>query len=323
MKKNQRKLFYPKKNVTDAYIFKTNSSNQNHDIVHRRGDEPDFKINDELYAFVYEDMPQELSLEEKAVFIYCKLCEALNFDGSYLYRRKLNENEYSSEFDQERVESIKPYSDVLTFDFARIYAEFVNELGDGIEAVTIETENSDWLTGFYTENVSVELDPFFIDQINAIDDIIRMKTGIYPRGWRAIDEDNIMHEIFLDMCTLTFKQGPRVDLNEYVFHCEQAYCPSFDENFENRLNVLTQIFKNSNIKGSEAIVLLLGFDNCGFLPGGFSETYVGKKQNQNGKEVYKRQLLMQRKSEKDKVYIFDSENLNIDIKRYKRSKTEY
>ena len=66
------------------------------DHVIRKEDEPDWAINEGLYNSVLKDMPQNFSVEEKAMYIYCKLCNELSYDNGYFYRNKLAENRYTN-----------------------------------------------------------------------------------------------------------------------------------------------------------------------------------------------------------------------------------
>ena len=48
--------------------------------------EPDWSINPDLKEAVLSDIPRDLSLEDQALYIYCKLCKELKYDYNYYYR---------------------------------------------------------------------------------------------------------------------------------------------------------------------------------------------------------------------------------------------
>ena len=85
----------------------------------REGDEPDWAISPEVYQEIFQDMPQDLSLEEKAMYIYCKMCQVFQYDEGYAYKNRLNKVNYESTFSKEHLESLKPGDKVTCYDFAR------------------------------------------------------------------------------------------------------------------------------------------------------------------------------------------------------------
>ncbi len=91
--------------IDPKYEFKRSSF---YETIIRKDDEPDFTINPELQASIMGEMPEDLSLEEQAIYIYCKLCKELTYDEGYMYKNKLNRERYDSIFSREYLESIKP-----------------------------------------------------------------------------------------------------------------------------------------------------------------------------------------------------------------------
>ena len=79
-----------------------------YETIIRKGDEPDFNISPELQAKVMGEMPEDLSVEEQAIYIYCKLCKELTYDEGYMYKNELDRERYNSTFSKEYLESIKP-----------------------------------------------------------------------------------------------------------------------------------------------------------------------------------------------------------------------
>lgn len=91
--------------IDPKYEFKRSSF---YETIIRKDDEPDFTINPELQASIMGEMPEDLSLKEQAIYIYCKLCKELTYDEGYMYKNKLNRERYDSIFSKEYLESIKP-----------------------------------------------------------------------------------------------------------------------------------------------------------------------------------------------------------------------
>ena len=88
-----------------------------------------------LHKEVYDGMPDNLSVEQKAIFIYFRLCYLLNYDERYIYRDKLPNSNYTFKFSKERVESIVAGSNVTCFDFCRLCRAFINELKEEDETI--------------------------------------------------------------------------------------------------------------------------------------------------------------------------------------------
>ena len=81
--------------VNPLYEFRGfNSLTHIHDRIIRKDEEPNWKINPELREAVYKDFPEDATLEEKVMYIYCKLCKELQYDEGYFYRDKLSEDCY-------------------------------------------------------------------------------------------------------------------------------------------------------------------------------------------------------------------------------------
>ena len=128
-----------------AYYTKEDHYTQFGDYTYYGFDEPEdfyydgyekhFSINPTLHGEVYDGMPDNLSVEQKALFIYFRLCYLLNYDDDYLYRDVLRHTDYTFKFSRERVESIVAGSNVTCFDFCRLCRAFINELKEEDETI--------------------------------------------------------------------------------------------------------------------------------------------------------------------------------------------
>lgn len=163
--------------------------------VLRKGDEPDFQINEELYKAVYDGMPKDLSLEEQMVFIYSRLCKELGYDEEYMYKSILDKPIYNGEFSKEHLEGIKPGSKVTCYDFSRIFAKFINQIDGDIEAVIlVKGENGEhFLVGAYTEDISATFDAINVERGDPTNDLVKAKIGAPIRGIGIkFDDKNIL-----------------------------------------------------------------------------------------------------------------------------------
>lgn len=97
-------------------------------------EEPDWLINKNLNDAVIGDMPEDLSLEDQVMYIYCKLCKELKYDYNYYYRNFNLSHAIKPDFKKEKLENIKPGSKVSCWDFARVLSKFINNLDGEIKA---------------------------------------------------------------------------------------------------------------------------------------------------------------------------------------------
>ena len=100
-------------------------------------EEPEWKLNDEIKAQILDDMPKDMSAEEKAIYIYTKMCKVFAYDEGYIYREqnqgdKIN---YTPQFSKEHLEALTPESRITCFDFSRIYKKIIDDLGEEITAL--------------------------------------------------------------------------------------------------------------------------------------------------------------------------------------------
>ena len=258
-------------------------------------------------------MPENLSVEEKAIYIYCKLCKTLVYDQGYLYNDKLNEI-YKPDFSKQRVESVKPGSKVVCWDFSRIYAKFINDLNDKIAAVTVQV-GGHWLTGFYTDKISIGLEGIDYNEMDKTNDLTKLKNGVIPNGLDIMDKDNILPDILRRMTELVTGEKPIETIDEYVAKLRKKPRKKVQENFEKKFESFMEILQKKDIKGNEAVLTLISFTNCGFFTEDFVETYVGKKIIEDDKETYTRLVLMQKKNTKNNVYVFDPNILTLNKER--------
>lgn len=121
-----------------------------YEVVIQEDDEPDWDINDELIKYVYENMPIGLSPEESVIWIYMKLCQTLKYDDSKVFGLPDNS------IDIKKLEGIKPESRVVCFDFARLYAKFINKMLKGNAEAIIVGRQGHYCVEVITKNIVAE-----------------------------------------------------------------------------------------------------------------------------------------------------------------------
>lgn len=87
-----------------------------------------FQPNEELIKMVYDGMPFEYNLLEKAIYIYFKLCDSLTYSQSYLASNLTQDDNGHSNI--KRLEKIVPDNNqIVCWEFNTLYAYFLNQLG--------------------------------------------------------------------------------------------------------------------------------------------------------------------------------------------------
>lgn len=282
------------------------------EVIHK-GQEPEWKINEELYKCVYDKMPKGLTIEEKAMYIYCMLCKVLKYDQGYYYRNRTKDNmKYSSKFDKERLERIKPESKITCFEFSRIFAKFINNMNGDIEAVIISRgiNKGHFLTGFYTDKVSLMLEPINGRSL-ATNDLAKAKNGIECEGIHIIsDRENIIPEALKKAYQSVYKEKS-VDIDYYVGILQQLPKPN-KLNFEEKMNKFIEMLKEKDIDGNEAVQFFLLLRHINYFGENIQKSFLGERMQRDGKISYERKVLIRTKTEeKNKFYIFDSEDVSI------------
>ena len=282
------------------------------EVIHK-GQEPEWKINEELYKCVYDKMPKGLTIEEKAMYIYCMLCKVLKYDQGYYYRNRTKDNmKYSSKFDKERLERIKPESEITCFEFSRIFAKFINNMDGDIEAVIISRgiNKGHFLTGFYTDKVSLMLEPINGRSL-ATNDLAKAKNGIECEGIHIIsDRENVIPEALKKAYQSVYKEKS-VDIDYYVGVLQQLPKPN-KVNFEEKMNKFIEMLKERNIDGNEAVQFFLLLRHINYFGENIQKSFLGERMQRDGKVSYERKVLIRTKIEdKNKFYIFDSEDVSI------------
>lgn len=285
------------------------------------GEEPDFKgdivkpvwnLNPELKSTVLKDMPSNLPPEHKALFIYFRLCKTLRYDEGYMYSDRFgaeDKEKYTPEFSKERIESIKPGDSVTCYDFARIYCKFINDLKiKGLRSV-YKLHGSNYghaSMEFQTKNVSVSLEPILIEGFKQTNDLMNARVGSMPDGVKITSDktgqlQNYISSIYskalgeeptsldyrlLELKTLTERKEPN------------------QVSLEDKLKSFVDIMKEKDIRGNEAVQLLINYNKYGFFDDKIKIALCAEKsQGQKGGIKFARKALI-RKDEGNNPVVF-------------------
>ena len=306
--------------VNPSYEFRrfTTLDRLSNEVI-RKGEEPDWNISHELEEIVFNEMPKDLSLEEKAIYIYCKLCRELTYDEGYLFREQLGDGRYNSKFDQKHLEGIKPGSKITCWDFSRICSKMINGLDGDIESVIIAegANHGHYLVGFYTDRVSAMLEAVN-GRTGGTNDLMKAKNGIEFEGIEIIsDREGIIKRAIEKVYPQIFEKE-QISIKEYLQYLKSlSQEKDIPDDLKIKLQSFIEIMKENNISGNEAIQTLSAFYKSGFFGEEFERAYLGRKEDFDGRRYYRRLVLIRAtKENEDKfnegnLYLIDSDSLEL------------
>lgn len=286
----------------------------------RKDDEPNWNVNKELRDAVYKDMPQDLSLEEKALYIYTKLCKELEYNEEYLYRDKGISSKFESDFSQEDLENIKPGTKITCFDFSRIFSKLINELDGDIEAVMISqgTNRGHFLTGFYTDKVSVRLEAININlngKNDPTNDLMKAKNRIKLRGIQPIFDSEGIVQSSLDRVYSLIYGREALSIKGFVQELKSMPIEEILDDIKLKLQSFIEIMKEREITGNEFVQTLDGMCKSKFFGQNIEKAYIGRRINEKGEKHIQRMVLFRERGKDEKgdshLYLIDTSSLEM------------
>ncbi len=303
--------------VNPLYEFRSfNSLAYIHDRIIRKDEEPDWQINAELREAVYKEFPEDGTLEEKVMHIYCKLCQHLQYDEGYFYKDKLPEECYQHTFSQEHLEAIKPDSPITCWDFSRICSKMINELEGDIEAVILSKgENQGhFAVGFYTDKVSA-----ILEAINAkskgTNDLMKAKNGIELEGVEIVSDRQGLIDKALKSVYPKVLGRNQINIIKYMMSLKALPETVVEDNLEKKIQAFVDVMRENNIHGNEAMQALNVYYNTGFFGEKLKKAYVGRELVNSEQIRFKRSVLIVPKIESmlldTVVYSIDTQSLKL------------
>lgn len=323
--KNRYSQIFEEINI-DRYVNPTYTFSRGPNItdsVIRDGEEPHWEMTQEIYEAIFSDMPQNLSLEEQAMYIYCKMCTIFSYDEGYMYKDKLSKVNYESTFSKEHLENLMPGDKITCYDFSRMYVKLLNELDGDITAVMIlEGANEGHaLAGFYTENVSATVEAINVaSDKDSTNDLMKAKNGIKLKGVKTIsDREGIIEQAIDKVYSQILGKQPQ-SIKEYIQELK-SLPPKQDvpNDIVLKLQALLETMKSNHIFGNEFAQTLWGIGKTNY----FGDTkleraYLGELQREDdGSEKYKRHILLRQPKQKKtedssrEVYLIDTDTLDL------------
>lgn len=285
-------------------------------IIHEK--EPDWKMNEELKIALYSDMPQDLSCEEKAMYIYVKMCKILKYDEGFQYKRNCYRINYTPLFSEGHLENITPNFKITCVDFCRIYVNAVNQLKDNIEANIIHEENDEHFSiGISTEKCSARLDAINLTPNSNNDDksndLTRAKFGEKLEGIFPISDEEKILETALNKVYPMVQNKEETSIESLLNKIKKAPREDVTPEPLDYINKLIDNCKKIGIASNEFTITLNNILKRNFLGEKFDCSFLGQKVIAKRDMWYKRIIwLREKESEKEKnSYLIDTETLEI------------
>lgn len=269
-----------------------------------------------LQKAAYEGFLSNYSLEEQAFHLYCRLCQIFSYDEGYFYNDKFKaETRYSSKFSKEHLESIVPGSKVTCWDFSRIFSKFVNELDGNIEAVIVSRgmDGGHFLSGFYTDRVSLMLEPIN-KQKDGLNDFMKIKTGLQIGGIKIIsDEGNIIPSAIDRVLPQIIGKEPAT-VEDYLNQLNSLPLNTVPHNLVLKLRTFIEVLKIQKLLGNDATQSFMALLHSGFFGEGIETKFLGKLENQNSQKTFRRIILINPNSSttmQSNMYLLDTYQLEL------------
>lgn len=285
-------------------------------LIHEQ--EPEWKMNEELQNAICADMPKNLSCEEKAMYIYAKMCKIFKYDEGFSFKNKCYRVNYSSMFSQGHLESITPNTKITCVDFCRIYVKIINQLENDIEADIIHEKNDEhFAIGISTEKCSARLDAINLtrnkENADKSNDLTRAKFGEKLEGIFPISDETGVLEEAINKVYPIIEGKEENSIESLLNRIKKA--PREEVTLEplGYINRLVENCKKIGIASNEFAVTLNNIIKRNFLGEEFNYSYLGQLVKTRKDMWYKRIIWLREKEdkkEKDSLLI-DTETLEI------------
>ena len=222
------------------------------------------ELDPEFENEVLKDMPNDLSLLEKCLYIYVKLCTLLTYDEEYF---ALNQ-------EGEILEKHKDYKNVLKinkennrvtcYEFNLLYTKFLSKLG-----VNFESSYRNYLNEEGYGKTHVELGYrvgkylVFADSVESIleGDIANSKINQRVTGLRALNKNTNTQEEFNDSLNkvykLIYKERKKDSFEDIVKEYQKKTSNYHDIAFQDKVRIFLDKLNSINYQGVDAMAYIL------------------------------------------------------------------
>lgn len=301
------KAIYEKENMDKILIptYKMTSSKAS-DSEKLVSENHDWAVNPKLREKILKGMPQDIEPEQQAMYIYCQMTKMFKFNHRYTLRGKEGvEEKFSNEFNKEKMEAITADSEILCFDFSRIYHKLAGEI-EGITPVIISQgyDAGHFRTGFFSDKVSVGLEPTNISCEEGVNDLYNAKNGLPLSGINIVsDRGGLINDALEKIYPLVYGSKFKT-VEDHMAALKETIKPDVPMDFELRLQSFLEAMKNKGLQGSEAVMELMTAKKAGFWNPEIKFSFIGEQTIANGTKTRNRQVVLS-DTEQDNLYLLD------------------
>lgn len=282
----------------------------------------DSKIRDEII----KDMPEEMSPEEKAMFIYTKMCKVFAYDEGYTYREhdKGNKINYTPQFSKEHLEALTLESRITCFDFSRIYKKIIDGLDEPMMAVILTQglNKGHFYIGFATKNCQATLEAINITDKDGFkaNDLARAKNNMKLNGIKFVSgEKDVLTSAVQNgySCALDIPKKSTIDYVKELIEVDSV--AERDETQIEGMELLQNLISKMQklkISGNEFVMFFNDiFRRFEGLNESLQRSFVGEVINEENSNTYKRKIWLREKKAdntgRHHMYLIDTESLEI------------
>ena len=289
-------------------------------------EEPEWQLDSKIREEIIKDMPEDISPEEKAIFIYTKMCKVFAYDEGYTYREhdKGNKINYTPKFSKEYLESLTPESRITCFDFSRIYKKIIDGLDEPMMAVILTQglNNGHFYIGFATENCQATLEAINITDKDGFkaNDLARAKNNMELHGIKFVSgEKDILENAIKKVYANTLDVQEQSTIKNVKELMKEDSVEERDETQIESMELIQSLISNMQkleISGNEFVIFFNDmYRRFGVLNESLHRSFVGEVINEEKSKTYKRKIWLREKQVDDTgkhpMYLIDTETLEI------------
>ncbi len=244
-----------------------NRFNQPTDVLHTQ-----VNINPSLKDAITKDMPDNLSLLEKAIYIYLKMCLILSYDDEYLVGEKGTITRNHS--DMAYISSITPDNPkIVCYEFNIIYARLLSELGIIFKSTYSNSNKENYGDAHVFLEYRIDNLLLKADSCKTIlqNDMARVKMGLAPKGIECVNNNEkskaFYQNILAKMHSLVLKVAGKENIEVSFARLVQEYKSihdSIEVSLEEKLDIMLSKVNDASLLGIDALSYILVLKNIIF-----------------------------------------------------------
>lgn len=229
------------------------------DTLHKK-----IAINDNLRAKILSEMPKNMSILEKAIYIYIKMCKLFTYDDEYI-AAKNQEFIFEKHKDLNYISKITPENNrIVCFEFNIIYTKLLEELGIHFKSNYKDADTEAY--GLNHVKLKYRVKKFIIqaDSVTSIlrGDLVKSKLNEPLIGLKCINKNLTTQQEFQNIVTKVYeriieqekKQGVYQEtLPELLKEYNELTTNKKEISNSEKIEILTTKLNNAKLVGIDAI----------------------------------------------------------------------